>query len=95
MKTYEQIGSAIGKLVQEKNDAYGDSFSRSGEVLKILFPTGIKPEQFTDALTIVRVVDKLFRVATNKDAFGENPWGDVAGYAILGIKNQEKTVTKK
>ena len=31
-------------------------------------------------LAITRVVDKLFRIANRKDAFGENPWQDIAGY---------------
>jgi len=34
-------------------------------------------------LAVVRVIDKLFRVATNSGAFGESPFRDVAGYAIL------------
>lgn len=87
MKTYAQIGEEIGKLVQEKNEAYGDSFSRSGEIMQILYPTGIAPEQYIDALSVVRVLDKLFRIANKRDAFGESPWQDIIGYAILGIKN--------
>jgi len=89
---YEEIGTQVGKLVQEKNQAYGDSFSRSGEVLTILYPHGIQPHQYKDALTIVRVVDKLFRIATNRDALGETPWRDVAGYGILGAAAAEKPV---
>ena len=81
---FRKLGVEIGRLVQEKNDAYGDSFSRSGEVLKILFPKGISPEQYTDALSIVRVVDKLFRIATRKNLLEESPWKDVAGYGLLG-----------
>ena len=83
--TYEEIGSEIGKLVQEKNKAYGSAFDRCKEILKILYPDGIKIEQYTDALAIVRIIDKLFRIANKKDAFGESPWKDIAGYAILGI----------
>lgn len=90
---YADIGREIGEMVQRKNEAYGDSFGRSGEVLRILFPKGIPIERYVDALTIVRVVDKLFRIATAKDAFGESPWKDVAGYGILGVYNQTKTDT--
>ena len=36
---------------------------------------------------MVRVIDKMFRIATDKDAFGESPWRDICGYAILGISN--------
>ena len=89
-KTYEQIGQEIGKLVDEKNAAYGSSFAESHKILSVLYPNGIKPEQYTDALAIIRVIDKLFRIANKKDAFGETPWRDIAGYAILGIANDER-----
>ena len=89
-KTYEQLAQEIGKLVDEKNAAYGSSFSEAHKVLSVLYPNGIKPEQYTDALAIIRVVDKLFRIATKKDAFGESPWKDIAGYAILGVANDEE-----
>jgi hypothetical protein len=81
---YEEIGSELGRLVAEKQRAYGDSFGKSGRVMRILYPDGVSPDQLDDALAIVRVVDKLFRIATDRDAFGEDPWRDVAGYALLG-----------
>lgn len=84
---YQAIANSIGKLVDEKNKAYGDSFNKSGEFLKILYPSGIKPEQYGDMLGVVRMFDKLMRIATFKDAFGENPWRDCAGYAILKCEN--------
>ena len=85
MKTiYEQTAEEIGKLVSEKNTAYGSSFAESHKILEVLYPNGIAPHQFTDALGIIRVIDKLFRIATKKDAFGESPWRDIAGYGILG-----------
>lgn len=87
--SYEDIGTKIGKLVDVKNKAYGNSFSKSGELLKVLYPYGIAPEQYDDMLAIVRVIDKMFRIATNKDAFGESPWGDIAGYAILSVGRKE------
>lgn len=81
---YAEIGTDIGKLVEEKNKAYGNSFSKAGDVLKILYPDGVQTGQYQDMLLIVRILDKLFRVATDKDAFGESPFRDVAGYGILG-----------
>ena len=65
----------------------------SQEIIKVLYPNGIQPKQYRDMLAIVRVIDKLFRIANNKDAFGESPWRDIAGYSLLGIANdidQEK-----
>jgi hypothetical protein len=90
-KTYEEIGVEIGKLVQEKNSAYGDSFGQSCRILEVLYPSGIQPSQYRDALAITRVIDKLFRLANKKDAFGESPWRDICGYSILGVSNDEMT----
>jgi hypothetical protein len=85
---YETKGAAIGKLVDEKNIAYGDSFHRSGRVLEILYPYGIKPESYENLLYITRVIDKLFRLATNNDPHGESPARDIAGYSILKSKGE-------
>jgi len=82
---FEEIGANVGKLVAGKQAAYGDSFGRAGQVLRELYPTGIAPAQYDELLTIARVLDKLFRVATDKDAYGESPWQDIAGYALLAL----------
>lgn len=92
---YKKISEEMGELVQEKNVAYGDSFGRASKILEVLYPQGIEPEQYRDALAITRVIDKLFRLATKKDAFGESPWRDICGYAILGIANDEREKQKK
>jgi hypothetical protein len=86
---YEGLGSELGKLIAEKQLAYGDSYGKSGEVLKQLFPNGIPMESYTDALAIVRIVDKLFRVATDPTWGGESPWKDIAGYALLRFADVE------
>jgi hypothetical protein len=88
--SFEQIGWDIGKLVAEKNKAYGDSFNKCAEFLKLLYPNGVKPEQYGDMLALVRVFDKQMRIATDKDALGENPWQDCAGYAILAMARDRR-----
>lgn len=93
MKNYVDIAESIGKLVQLKHQAYGDSFSKSKEIINILYPDGIKPENYQDALTIIRIIDKLFRIANKKTAFGESPYRDIAGYAILGLSNDMEKET--
>jgi hypothetical protein len=93
MKDFEEIGRIVGSLVKEKNVAYGDSFGRAEEILKVLFPEGVGPHQYKDMLAITRVIDKLFRLATRKDAFGESPWNDICGYAILGIASDNNDST--
>lgn len=85
MKDYIKIATELGKLVKEKQEAYGDSFSKSEEIIKILYPNGVKPEDYRDLLTITRIIDKLFRIATRKNAFGESPYRDIAGYGLLGL----------
>jgi hypothetical protein len=80
---YEALGKAIGALVDEKNLQYGDAFNRGGCILEILYPDGVKPERYRDMLGVIRVIDKLFRVANGKQG-SEDPWQDIAGYGLLG-----------
>jgi len=86
---YEELGRSIGALIQEKQQSYGDSFHKSGEVMKQLFPKGIPPESYVDALALVRIIDKLFRLATDPGYNRENSWGDIAGYALLRLGDVE------
>lgn len=87
---YATIAKAIADLVAEKEKAYGSSFHKSGAIMRILYPDGIPLEKFDDALTVVRVLDKLFRIATDKDALGESPWRDVVGYGLLAVSRESK-----
>jgi len=89
---FDRIGHEIGLLVKEKNAAYGDSFNHSGKIMEFLFPNGIPPEKYTIALALVRILDKIFRLATNPSYNNENCWGDIAGYCILmlGYEQQKK-----
>ncbi len=92
--TYEQLGQQIGALTDEKNTAYGSSFAKAGEFLRLLYPDGIQPEQLGDALLLVRIFDKQMRIATDKDALGESPYRDIAGYGLLGAKQDEERKNK-
>jgi hypothetical protein len=87
---YRTIAAEIGELVTDKNQAYGDSFVTCDVFLRLLYPLGIAPEQYSDALALVRIFDKMKRIATRKDAFGESPYRDIAGYGLLGaFKDQD------
>jgi hypothetical protein len=83
---YEAAGAALGRLVAEKNLAYGSSFERSGAFLALLYPDGLRPDQYVDALLLVRIFDKQMRVAHDAGAFGESPYRDIAGYGLLGAE---------
>lgn len=91
-KTFLEIATEIGELVERKNAAYGSSFAKAGEFLRLLYPDGLRPEQFTDALLLVRDFDKSMRIATDRDALGESPWADKAGYGILGAHLHQQKV---
>lgn len=89
LSEHERVAVEVAHLVDQKRAAYGDSFGRAGEVMRILYPSGISHEQMDDALAVVRVVDKLFRIATDRDALGKSPWRDVAGYALRSVARAE------
>jgi hypothetical protein len=91
---YEAMGEQIGILLSEKQSAYGDAFGNMSRIFDVLYPSGIQPHQYGDILTIARVMDKVFRIAnlpTNKkDSMGEDPWRDIAGYAMLALQNSKE-----
>jgi hypothetical protein len=89
MSRFLPIAQQIGDLVEEKNAAYGSSFEKSGAALRILYPAGIATAQMDDALLLARIWDKMQRIATDRDALGESPYRDIAGYGILGAALHE------
>lgn len=92
MLTYEAMGRKIGSIVDQKNKAYGNSFQNAGRIMEVLFPSGIPKEKLDLALVLVRVIDKLGRIANEQHAFNEDPWLDIAGYAILMLGRLESDV---
>jgi len=83
-ENYRETAEEIGQLVKEKNEAYGNSFAKSEEMLKILYPDGIPEDSYEDVLLLARIFDKMMRIANQKEAFDEDPYKDIAGYGILG-----------
>jgi len=87
---YEEAGQEIGRLVDQKNRVYGDSFRKTGEILRIIRPQRSWGVDLDDLLAVVRIIDKIFRILTSRDALGEDPWRDIAGYAILRSRQIEE-----
>ena len=85
-ESYIDIGKRIGELVEKKQIAYGNSFGESYKVLEILYPDGVAVSQYKYMLCIIRIIDKLFRISNQKEAFGENPFEDIVGYGLLGTR---------
>ena len=88
MSKYEKIATQIGKVVDSKNKQYGDAINNIDSILKILYPNGIKVEQYKDMSVMVRVLDKLFRLSKG-DQGDESAWNDIAGYGILMSKEDK------
>jgi len=83
LNKFDLAALETSEIVAKKNMAYGDAVLKSGAMLELLYPNGIQPHQYTDAAAIIRVLDKLVRIATDNDPFGEDPWGDINGYSLL------------
>lgn len=97
---YEALGAEIGALVDQKQRAYGDSFGRAHHVMHELLIDYYDPDRqvyeipkplMEHMLTIVRILDKLFRVVTHPrgDRLGESPYRDIVGYALLAVHREE------
>ena len=86
---FSGIADSVAHIVNVKQEAYGDSFGKSGECLRQMYPNGIAPEQYDDLLTVARILDKLFRIANNPTAFDENPYMDIVGYGLLGMERHK------
>lgn len=88
-KSFTELANDIGQLVESKNKAYGSAFDKCGDFLRVLYPEGIKPEQYKDMLCIVRVFDKLMRIATSYEGTEEkkvDAYSDLMGYGLLGLR---------
>ena len=91
---FRSIADGVADIVKDKQEAYGDSFGKSGECLRQMYPQGIDPEQYDDLLTVARILDKLFRIANNPTAFDENPYQDIVGYGLLGMHRHNPVVSQ-
>lgn len=100
--SYEEIGQELGKLIDTKQKAYGDSITSCGELLKIFMKKwkgedGLYhiPESLLWHISMmVRIIDKQNRIFNNPDfdLMGENPYKDICGYGLLAdtkIKERE------
>jgi hypothetical protein len=92
---YHAIAKGVADTVAIKNEKYGDSYHQSGGFLRLLYPDGVRPDQYGDMLATVRVFDKLKRIATDRDALGESPFHDIAGYCLLALSRDEQSNHQK
>ena len=89
MNKFEKIAIDLSTILSMKNEAYGNAFDKTTQILTLLYPTGIKVEQFKDVHVLIRMLDKLSRIARDNDPMGESPYMDIAGYSILALARDE------
>lgn len=89
-KSFHEIAVLQADLLEKKDRAYGSSFNKTADHLKILFPDGIVDDQYQHLMFIIRVLDKLTRIANSSLLPPEegclDAYLDINGYSILGIK---------
>ena len=92
---YEKMGLELGKLVDEKQLAYGDAMTVCQKVLEVHLERyydssggfyRISPALLEHIIRQVRIIDKQCRIFSNPegDLMGESPYMDIAGYGLLG-----------
>ena len=79
----------LKELLIAKNASYGDAFYNSAKILSHLYPSGVPCSSYENMLCILRILDKLSRIATSNDKFDESPWEDIAGYALLQLYREK------
>ena len=84
--SFEGIAFELSSMLEDKNRQYGDSYARMQHVLPVFFPNGVPADRLLDAIFILRIVDKLMRIASNQPDDMEDPVKDIAGYAILRMR---------
>lgn len=87
---YIVLAAQVGELVTAKQKVYGDAFSVAPKILALLYPNGVQPKDYDTLLAVVRILDKLKRVATQHESDTEDHWGDICGYALLMLAREEQ-----
>lgn len=87
---FKKITDDLATILSIKDEAYGNAFDKTTHILSLLYPNGIKVEQYKDLHVIIRMLDKISRIARDNDPLGESPYMDIAGYSILSLARDNK-----
>jgi hypothetical protein len=87
---FKKITDDLAQILSIKDEAYGNAFDKTTHILSLLYPNGIKVEQYKDLHVIIRMLDKISRIARDNDPLGESPYMDIAGYSILSLARDNK-----
>lgn len=87
---FKKITDDLAAILSTKDEAYGNAFDKTTQILSLLYPNGIRVEQYKDLHVIIRMLDKISRIARDNDPLGESPYMDIAGYSILSLARDNK-----
>ena len=88
---FHEIATDLADLLDRKREAYGNNLQAAPVILEQLYPDGVKPSEYPTLLLVVRIIDKLSRLANGSGRFalGEDAWKDIAGYAMCALHDFE------
>ncbi len=89
--SFHSLGEELADMLDNKNRQYGDSYARMAHVLPMFYPDGVPGDHLLDAVFILRIIDKLMRIASAQGDDLEDPVKDIAGYAILRMKEMRSS----
>jgi hypothetical protein len=100
LEYFPEKGHEIGKLVMNKQLAYGDSVSKAYKLMQVFlenYDNGddtytIPKSLLRHILLQVRIIDKQNRIFSNPDGdlMEENPYADTVGYGLLGMRMSDE-----
>lgn len=98
-KSFRDIAVETAEILEIKNRAYGNSFNKTSEFLKLLFPDGVVDDQYCHLMYIIRVLDKIGRIANSSLLPPEegiiDAYKDINGYTTLMLKMLYDSVEKQ
>lgn len=91
-KDFFDVGEKLVTKVAQKNNDYGSAFEQIEEILKVLYPNGVPVHQYGNMSLLVRMLDKVCRLANEREKFyNEDSWDDLIGYCFVGkVSNLRK-----
>ncbi len=103
--SFEKHGQELGKLIDMKQEAYGDSITKTNELLKVFMQdydngdgTYTIPKSLLKHIGLmVRVLDKQNRIFSNPDGdlMSESPYMDLSGYGMLGERMSNESSNRQ
>jgi len=90
---YEKLGNDIKPIVEKLESDYGHSLGETKEILKMMYPNGVNQEQLGDVVSIVRMLDEMFKVARIDGAVSDENrdevWKEMIAKAFATVAQEQ------